>query len=189
MYEKVSKENYLQLFLSDYSNCFVAKVVKVSSQDESIFAPSYYKDNNFEVERWFIIEDFRELARGDFEFVRDDILSNFTTPNFNNHTYAIYGNEYTYPLIIDMKKEIKYFDEAQKYYPNVYKSKEFLEVKDNLKKYSFGTQYIDFMHPDSMENIIYAEIEYSQNCQDRYMILVALWLNMQKLWSKSYIYL
>lgn len=166
IYSYTNESNYLQLFLTDYSNLFVAKVTQVTCQDMSEIAPSYYKDKELEVEQWYVIKDIRELVRNDFESVRDNYLANFTTPNFRNHTYAIYGNSYVYPLIVDMKHETDYFanqDKDFRYYPNVYKSKEFLEIKENLIKYSFGSQYVNFMHPDTMDNIISAEIEYQAN--------------------------
>ncbi len=98
IYEHVSEENYLQLFLTDYSNIYVAKVIKVTSDDCSTIAPLYYKD--LEVEKWFVIRDIREVIRNDFENIRDEVFSNFRTPNFNNRSYAIYGNNYVYPLMI-----------------------------------------------------------------------------------------
>lgn len=167
IYAFTNDSKYLQLFLTDYSSLFVAKVTEVTSADMSHIAPSYYKDKELEVEQWYVIKDIRELVRNDFESVRDNYLANFITPNFRNHTYAIYGNSYVYPLIVDMKHETDYFanqDKNDRYYPNVYKSKEFLEIKDNLVKYSFGSHYVNFMHPDTMNNIISAEIEYQKNC-------------------------
>ena len=164
IYEKVSEENYLQLFLTDYSNIYVAKVTLVTDDDLSAIAPSYYKD--LEVEKWFVISDMREVIRNDFENIRDEVFSNFRTPNFNNRSYAIYGNNYVYPLIIDMKTEIDYFessDEEFRYYPNIFKSQEYLEMKKNFIEYSFGDKWINRMHPDSLENIISAEMEYVQN--------------------------
>ncbi|MCZ6158052.1 HP0729 family protein [Campylobacter ureolyticus] len=166
IYKNTNKDNYLQLFLTDYSNLFVAKVIEVSDKDESKFAPSYYKEKNLDVEKWFIITDMRELVRNDFECVRDNFLANFITPNFNDRTYAIYGNAYVYPLIINQKIEVNYFESYGKFYPDVYKSDEFLDIKNSLIKYSFGKNIINLIHPDSIENIISAEIEYSQNIQN-----------------------
>lgn len=164
IYEKVSEENNLQLFLTDYSNIYVAKVTLVTNEDLSNIAPSYYKD--LEVEKWFMITDMREIIRNDFENIRDEVFSNFRTPNFNNRSYAIYGNNYVYPLIIDMKTEIDYFessDEEFRHYPNMFKSQEYLEIKNNFIEYSFGDKWINRMHPNSLDNIISAEMEYVQN--------------------------
>lgn len=60
------------------------------------------------VETWFMIEDMREIVRDDFTTVRNRILSNFTVPTSNNHTYSIYGNRDFYPLNVNMKNEINY---------------------------------------------------------------------------------
>lgn len=166
IYKSTDKNNFLQLFLTDYSSLFVAKVIKVTNDDMSDIAPSYYKEKGLDVEKWFIISDIRELVRNDFESIRDNYLANFTTPNFNNHTYAIYGNAYVYPLIVDMKQEINYFSNDTRFYTNVYKSQEFLSVKDNLINYSFGSKLVNLMHPDSIENIISAELEYQANKQN-----------------------
>lgn len=163
IYQSVDESHHLQLFLTDYSSLFVAKIVSVSCDDMSSFAPSYYRDKNLEVDRWFVISDLRELVRDDFKTVRDFYLANFTTPNFGNHTYALYGNSYVYPLIVDMKHSINYFEDTLLHYPNVFQTGEFLDIKSNLIKYSFGTKYINYMHPDTINNIISAEIEYQQN--------------------------
>ena len=164
VYETIDETNFLQLFLTDYLNIYVAKVIKVTSFDKSSIAPSYYKEKNLDVEKWFIISDMREIVRDDFESVREDILSNFTTPNFNNRSYAIYGNSYVYPLAIDMKQEINYFENTDlNYYTDMFKSKRHLEIKENLAKYSFGLEYLNHMHPNSLDNIISAQIEYDDN--------------------------
>ncbi len=144
----------------------MAKVEKISSDDISDFAPSYYKEKNLEVEQWFLITDIRELVRNNFETVRDDILSNFIIPEFENHSYAIYGNKYIYPLIIDMKEKIDYFqkdDEDFFYYPNMFKSEKYLKIKETLSKYSFGEVLVNQMHPNSIDSVISAEMEYEDN--------------------------
>lgn len=166
VYEKINEENYLQLFLTDYSNIYVAKVIKVTSFDKSAFAPSYYREKNLDVEKWFMITDMRELVRNDFEAVRDGILSNFTTPNYDNRSYALYGNNYIYPLMINQKTPDNFFDNENsdfKYYTNMFKSKEYMTVKNNMIQYTFGDKWIHFLHPNSLDNIISAEIEYQQN--------------------------
>lgn len=164
IYKTVDADNYIQLFLTDYSNIYVAKVVLVTNENLSGLAPSYY--NELVVEKWFMITDLREIARNDFEGIRDNIFANFTTPNFNNHSYAIYGNNYVYPLIVDMKNEIDYFetsDDAFRHYANMFKSEEYLQIKENFIQYSFSDKWINRMHPNSLDNIISAEMEYIQN--------------------------
>lgn len=166
IYSSTTSKDYLQLFLTDYSNIYVAKVEKISSDDMSDFAPAYYKEKNLEVEQWFLITDIRELVRNNFETVRDDVLSNFIIPEFENHSYAIYGNKYVYPLIIDMKEKIDYFqkdDEDFFYYPNMFKSEKYLKIKETLSKYSFGEVLVNQMHPNSIDSVISAEMEYEDN--------------------------
>jgi hypothetical protein len=166
IYSNTTSKDYLQLFLTDYSNIYVAKVEKISSDDMSDFAPAYYKEKNLEVEQWFLITDIRELVRNNFETVRDDVLSNFIIPEFENHSYAIYGNKYLYPLIIDMKEKIDYFqkdDEDFFYYPNMFKSEKYLKIKETLSKYSFGEVLVNQMHPNSIDSVISAEMEYEDN--------------------------
>lgn len=128
-------------------------------------APSYYKKKGLEVEAWFIIEDMRELIRDDFSTLRDSYLANLTTPHYGNHTYAIYGNTYIYPLLVTQKSECNYFESEGKHYPNIYKSKEELEIKQNLSSFVFG-ELIHCMHPDTLDNLISAEIEYQSNRQN-----------------------
>jgi len=169
IYESVDEKSYLQLFLTDYSNIYAAKVVKVTDDDMLDIAPSYYKEKNLEVESWFVITDMREIVRNNFEVVREEILSNLTTPNFGDHSYAIYGNNYIYPLIVDMKEEIDYFqstDDEFRHYPDMFKSKEYLQIKKNLIQYTFGDKWINRMHPNSLDNIVSAEMEYIQNRLD-----------------------
>lgn len=169
IYSSITSKNYLQLFLTDYSNIYVAKVEKISSEDMSDFAPSYYKEKNLEVETWYVITDICEIVKNDFEKTRDEILANFTTTNFGNHTYAVYGNNYVYPLIVDMKYEIDYFDcedEEFRFYPDIFKSQKFLNIKQNLIDYSFGSKYIYNLHPNSLSNIISSEIELQEHKLD-----------------------
>lgn len=238
IYQNTSKDSPLQLFLTDYANLFVAKVIKVecapshslrnnanptnnnnitspnninkdsspsttlkspldsrveSAQDSFLdsnstnlestqdstphtpntlqshsshsLAPRYYQEKGLEVEAWFIIEDMRELVRDDFSTLRDSYLANFTTPHYGNHTYAIYGNTYIYPLLITQKSECNYFESEGKHYPNIYKNKEELAIKQNLADFVFG-ELIYSMHPDTLDNLISAEIEYQANKQN-----------------------
>ena len=160
IYKSVSETNYLQLFLTDYSSIYVAKVVAVSNDDLYDLAPAYYKEKNLEVENWYVISDICEIVRNDFQKTRDEILANFTTTNFDNHTYAVYGNSYVYPLIVDMKYKTDYFDcdnKDFKYYPDVFKSEKFLAIKQNIIDFSFGSKHIFHLHPNSLNNIISSE--------------------------------
>ncbi len=169
IYKSVSETNYLQLFLTDYSSIYVAKVVAVSNDDLYDLAPAYYKEKNLEVENWYVISDICEIVRNDFQKTRDEILANFTTTNFDNHTYAVYGNNYVYPLIVDMKYKIDYFDyedEEFRFYPYIFKSEKFLNIKQNLIDYSFGLKYIYNLHPNSLNNIISSEMELEEHKLD-----------------------
>ncbi len=120
IYKATNEKNFLQLFLTDYANLFVAKVIKVSKDIDEGLIPSYYKEKNLEVEDFFIISDLSELVREDFSLLRDQFLANFIAPN--NHTYAIYGNNYVYPLPVRLKEERSYFLGDEKHYLSVYKS-------------------------------------------------------------------
>jgi hypothetical protein len=88
--KSINEKNYLQLFLTDYSSIYVAKVIKITKNNLSNLAPDYYK--KYEVEAWFLIDDIYEIIRNNFEAVRDKVLANFTTPNYGNHTFTLYGN-------------------------------------------------------------------------------------------------
>ncbi|BCZ19154.1 ATP-binding protein [Helicobacter sp. NHP19-012] len=168
IYQSTNSKDFLQLFLTDFASLFVAKVEAVREDLEGVSAPEYYfnKDRKFNsVEAWFIITDMRELERNDFTAVRDRYLPNFTTPDHNNHTFRIYGNDYDYPLAIEMKKEINYFEDPKKHYPNVFKSAEFLELKERLIELNFGATAYK-LHHASLDNVIYAEMEYQKNKQD-----------------------
>ena len=158
IYQNVSENDFLQLFLSDYSSLYVAKVVRVingnlnqnnhaglSKIDNSNLgelnsptnldanlakiAPKYYAQNNLNVEKWFIVSDLRELARDDFSVVRDNFLSDFKVLAYGGHTFAIYGNAYVYPLIVHQKSSRNYFENQMKFYPDIYKSDDFLAIK------------------------------------------------------------
>jgi hypothetical protein len=194
--QNVNEENYLQLFLTDYSSIYVAKVINVSTDDLSAKAPAYYKNHN--VEAWFLIDDMYEIIRDEFESVRDKILANFTTPNYGNHTFALYGNNYVYPLIVEQKNEIDYFLNVEdKLYKNIYKSEEYLKYKNILYEYVFG-DLIYVMHPRSLDNIISAEIEYQHYKKDltydfnsiviKYskVLELEIYLFLKRLFSKIY---
>ncbi|GAA7773367.1 hypothetical protein JP0173_06530 [Helicobacter pylori] len=164
IYKATSEENFLQLFLTDYANLFVAKVVKVSKDIDEGLIPSYYKEKNLEVEDFFITSDLRELVREDFSLLRDQFLANFIAPN--NHTYAIYGNNYVYPLPVKLKEERSYFLGDEKRYLSAYKSKEYLIMQENFMRFVFGKRLFYLLHPNSINNIIHAELELLQSEND-----------------------
>ncbi|VDH01842.1 ATP-binding protein [Helicobacter pametensis] len=162
----VSYSSPLQLFLTDYSSLFVAKVVSVKEEIDASLAPSYYQEKGLNVEAWFVIVDIIELVHKDFEKIRDLFLPNFTTPDYGNHTYAIYGNSYRYPLKLEMKNEIDYFASGHFFYFNIYKTQEFLSIRDNLLSYVFGEAGYR-LHPESLENLVFAEMEFEKNKEDK----------------------
>ena len=166
IYDKVNSDNYLQLFLSDYANLFVAKVVKVCKNALDDITPSYYKQKNLEVECFFIIEDIKELVLENFTLIKDHYLSNLTTPNYKNHSYAIYGNSYVYPLIVKQKQRFDYFKDDFLHCINIYKSKEYLKIQNEFIEYIFGYKIFALLHPDSISNVISAQIEFNQNKQN-----------------------
>ncbi len=164
IYKATSEENFLQLFLTDYANLFVAKVIKVSKDIDESLIPSYYKEKKLEVEDFFIISDLRELVREDLSLLRDQFLANFIAPN--NHTYAIYGNNYVYPLPVRLKEERSYFLGDEKHYLSVYKSKEYLTMQEDFMRFVFGKRLFYLLHPDSINNTIHAELELLQSEND-----------------------
>ncbi len=159
IYKAASEKNFLQLFLTDYANLFAAKVIKVSKDIDEGLIPSYYKEKNLEVEDFFIISDLRELVREDFSLLGDQFLANFIAPN--NHTYAIYGN-----MPVRLKEERSYFLGDEKHYLSVYKSKEYLIMQENFMRFVFGKRLFYLLHPDSINNIIHAELELLQSEND-----------------------
>ena len=165
IYSKTDVNNYLQLFLTDYSNVYAAKVISISSacMDNNL-VPDYYK--NFEVETWFMIEDMREIVRDDFSTVRDRIISNFTVPTNDNHTYSIYGNRDYYPLNVNMKNEINYFENREEgyfYYSDMMKPQIYIDIKRDLIHYNFGSYIFNNLHLNSQESLVSAEIEFKEN--------------------------
>lgn len=169
IYADTSEASPLQLFLTDYSSMYVARVVSVTTDDCYSMAPAYYKDKSLEVESWFIISDIRRIAHKDFELVRDNVLSNFTTPHFDNHRYAIYGNQYLYPMQVEMVKLIEYFeyedDSDYRYFSDIFKSVQYQEMKQKLIDFRFGNLFYG-LHPNSQDAVVSAEIEYFENADD-----------------------
>jgi hypothetical protein len=165
--EAITRDGYLQLFLTDYANMFVAKVIEVTTQSCYDTAPTYYREKNLDVEMWFVLSDIRQIVDNDFQKVRDNHLAYMTTPSFANHHYAVYGNSYTYPLEVVMDNPIDYFEDAEfAYYTDMFKSPEYIETKRHLVHYRFGEEIFYALHPNAQESIISAEIEYAQNRND-----------------------
>lgn len=168
IYDGVSKEMPLQLFLTDYDNIYVANVVAVKSEKTKLIkAPKYYDD--MDVEKWFVFDDLRLLVHNNFGLTRDNVLANFKATNYNNHTYAVYGNQYVYPMQVTMKEDINYFlkdEEDYKYYTDIFKSKEQIQIKENLIEFKFGEKVFYSLTVNSQDNIISAEMEYIANKQN-----------------------
>jgi len=161
--DTVSTQNPLQLFLTDFSSMYVCYIEKVTKELEGVKAPKYYDDLN--VDRWFVVSDIREITRNDFEFVRDNVITSFTTPDYGSYTYALYGNRYDYPLRIEQKNPINYFEEfseGERHFMNVFKSDRHASAQHDLMHYVFGKELIYEMHPDTLESITTAEVEYMQ---------------------------
>ena len=156
-----SSESPLQLFLSDYANLYVCKVTAIT-KEQIAQAPAYYEQKGLEVELWFVISDMRELVREDFTSVRDNFLANFITLH-NNRTFAIYGNDYTYPLFISLKSQQHYFTQDYPHYHNMFKTPEQITIRQRLIDYTFGSKLANVLLPDTMESLINAEIEYLAN--------------------------
>ncbi|WP_290946429.1 HP0729 family protein [Helicobacter sp.] len=156
-----SSDSPLQLFLSDYANLYVCKVTSIA-KEQPAESPAYYEQKQLDVELWFLITDMRELVRDDFTSVRDNFLANFITLH-NNRTFAIYGNDYTYPLFITLKSNQSYFAQDESHYHNMFKTNEQIQIRQHLIDYTFGTKLANALLPDSMESLINAEIEYLAN--------------------------
>lgn len=170
LYGAVSEKNYLQLFLTDYASMYVAKVVAVTDGDFHNSAPTYYKDKSLEVETWFIISDIRRVVHDDFAQVRDRVLANFTTPNFGNHHYAVYGNAYIYPLMVEQDEPLDYFADVEDgflYSTEMFKSEQRLEMKKYLVDFRFGATTFHTFHPNTQDALIAAELEFHENKDDR----------------------
>ena len=163
LYDSISEQNPMQLFLTDYDSIYVANVIDVV-YETNVKRPDYYDD--MEVESWFIFDDLRLLVDRKFTVVRDEVLTNFKTIGECSSTYALYGNSYVYPLQVSMKDEINYFkkdDENYKYYVDIFKSQEQLDMKQNLIEYNFGEKRFYSFDTSTQENLVNAEVEYSQN--------------------------
>lgn len=110
----------------------------------------------------------QELVRNDFANVREMFLANFKTSH-DNRTFALYGNDYTYPLVITMKQHRDYFAtfHANKqpilHYHNMFKTEKQIQMRNNLIDFVFGESLIYELLTDSVENLINAELEYHAN--------------------------
>ena len=162
--DSISSDNSLQLFLTDLSSVYVCYVEQVSKELNGIKAPVYYDD--LEVDRWFIVSDMREIVRDDFTYVRDQLLVNFITPNYADHTYSLYGNRYDYPLMVDQRESVDYFEnfvEGERNFTRVFKNKQYMSTQHDLMHYVFGKELLYSMHPDSLESLISAEVDYLEH--------------------------
>ena len=162
--DAVISDNPLQLFLTDLSSVYVCYVEQVATELTGVKAPAYY--DNLDVDRWFIISDMREISRDDFTYVRDQLLVNFTTPNYGDHTYALYGNRYDYPLMVEQKDSINYFEnieDGERHFTRVFKNNQYASIQHNLMHYVFGKELLYAMHPDSLESLISAEVDYLEH--------------------------
>ena len=188
---KISKDEPLQLFLTDFSSVYVCYVEEVREKLGDIQAPTYYE--NLEVDSWFIVSDIREVTRDNFEYVRDHLLVNFTTPNYADHTFALYGNRYDYPLMVNQREEINYFENFEadeRNFTRVFKSKQYSKVQDDLAHYVFGKQLIYKMHPDSLESLISAEVDYLEHKDDATFNFSSIVINYSKTFeNESYFFL
>jgi len=188
IYDSVSEENYLQLFLTDYADLYVAKVIDVVEDNTHIPTPRYYQEKNLNVEQWFVLSDIRRVADDDFALVRDRILGNFTTPNFGGHHYAIYGNSYVYPLVVRMDDEINYFETESasfRYFIELFKNERYWEMKQSLLRFRFGEPTFYALHPNTQDAIVSAEIEYHDNSQDPLYDFSAVVIKLSKAFEKE----
>ncbi len=67
---------------------------------------------------------------------------------------------------VKLKKERSYFLGDEKHYLSVYKSKEYLTMQENFMRFVFGKKLFYLLHPDSINNIIHAELELLQSEND-----------------------
>jgi len=164
LFSSVSSEKPMQLFLTDFSSMYVCYVEKVTDKLDSVEAPAYYE--SLDVESWFIISDIREIIRNDFEYVREQVLVQFTTPTYKNHTFRLYGNRYDYPLVVEQKSPLNYFEnfkEGERNFLKVFKSSKYALIQQDLMHYIFGKDLLYSMHPDSLESLVTAEVQYAEH--------------------------
>ncbi len=187
--DAASAKNPIQLFLTDFSSMYVCYIEKVTKELNGVEAPAYY--DSLDVDRWFIVSDIREIARNDFDYVRDQVLIRFTTPNFGNHTYALYGNRYDYPLIVEQKKVINYFEdfhEGDRHFTRVFKNTQYALTQHDLMHYVFGKELLYDMHPDSLESMIRAEVDYLEHKDNATFDFSAIVINYTKAFENEMYY-
>jgi hypothetical protein len=188
IYAAVSEKRPLQLFLTDYADMYVARVVEASREDRSEIAPAYYGEKGLDVEVWFVIDDIRRIVRDDFRFIRDRVLSNFTTPNFNDWHYAIYGNHYVYPLVVEMDDPVDYFDydeAGQRYFLDIFRSERAQELQRHLVHYRFGEDLFYAMHPNAQDALVAAEMEYADHQEDPLYDFTAVVIQYAKAYERE----
>jgi len=187
-YEKTNETDYFQLFLTDYSSMYVAKIIRVTSEVDNAIKPKYYANKQLEVENWFVISDIRRVIHNDFEQVRDSVLANFTTPNFGKHHYAVYGNSYVYPLVVDQDVPLDYFEDVEdgfRYCTEIFKSKKSLEIKQQLIDYRFGASIFHAFHPNTQDALIAAEMEFHENKKDPLYDFTSVVIKLSKAFEKE----
>ena len=187
--DAASPENPIQLFLTDFSSMYVCYIENVTKELDGIKAPAYY--DSLDVDRWFIVSDIREIARNDFDYVRDQVLTKFTTPNFGDHTYALYGNRYDYPLVVEQKQVINYFEdfhEGDRHFTRVFKSTQYALTQHDLMHYVFGKELLYDMHPDSLESLIRAEVDYLEHKDNATFDFSAIVINYTKAFENEMYY-
>ena len=72
-------------------------------------------------------------------------------------------------LIENQKEDRRFFEDLEdgfKYYIDIFKSPKYLAIKQNLIDFCFSSKYIYSIHPESLTNIISAEIEFDENKSD-----------------------
>ena len=72
-------------------------------------------------------------------------------------------------LIENQKEDRRFFEDLEdgfKYYIDIFKSPKYLAIKQNLIDFCFSSKYIYSIHPESLTNIISAEIEFEDNKSD-----------------------
>lgn len=187
----VTAQKPLQLFLTDFSSMYVCYVEEINIDKGNVPSPKYY--DTLDIEGWFIVTDIREIVRNDFNYVRDQILVHFTTPNYGNHTYALYGNRYDYPLEVKQKKELNYFEsyiDGERHFKKVFKSSTYTTVQKNLQHYIFGKELFYAMHLDSMESIVAAEVQYDEHKDNITYDFASIVINYAKAFeNESYYFL
>lgn len=164
LFSSVSSKNPMQLFLTDFSSMYVCYVEKVTQELNEVEAPKYYE--NLDVESWFVVSDMREIIRNDFEYVREQVLVQFTTPTYKNHTFRLYGNRYDYPLVVEQKNSLNYFEnfqEGERNFTRVFKSSKYALIQQDLIHYIFGKDLLYSLHPDSLESLVTAEVQYAEH--------------------------